>query len=215
MAHQIMGRHVSRFWWLSSICLIGGMLAMAPLAQAQEDQTGEVATVEIRFWAFSRNPQFFAYQTTNHLGEQMLCVGQADEAEPVFARAATEETSVRDILISQELRDMYGWAADGVVGTTSPSGAFELVATPAGANMAISVRRSGRSVPIGTIPLISDGMSLAEPSIKEIRWSPDDTVVVVILHQVLRGEWPMEVDVAQGFLVPAAPAPPAPAPAAE
>ena len=113
--------------WVSVVGLLIGGFLVTPIALAQDSATGEIATVDVRFWAYSRNPEFFAYSTTTHLDEVLFIVGQANNPEPVYTEAATEDRSARTILMSDEVRGTYTWAADGVLGTTSPSGASEVI----------------------------------------------------------------------------------------
>lgn len=202
-------RHRRALPWLVAM---GLALVASATAWAQDD--GDVATVEVRFWAFSSNPQFYAYQTTNHLGDQVFFVGQAGAAEPVYQEAATEDRSVRDILVSREMRDAYGWNSSGHEGATSPSGTYTLNVRENGPNLSVTIQQGINAHPLGTIARLGDGggRNFASYEVKQIIWSDDESVVVVVLHQELGGEWPVQVDTAHGFMTPGPvqAAPPAP-----
>lgn len=191
----------------AAIVCLGGTLA------AQEGDIEEVF-VEVGFYGFSSNRQFFAYQTRNHLDQRMLVVGQVNSPEPAYTQAADEDHSPRDILISRELRDVYGWSASGEEGVTSPSGYTELRTSETGANLTISAVQNGLPAPIGTIARMTNDAytAYADYEVKQVLWAPEEQVVVVIVEQRLPGEWPMRVQTAHGFMVPARPTPPPPAP---
>jgi len=185
-------------------------------ATAQEDES-TVASVEVRIWAFSSNPNFFAYSTKNHLDEEVFFVGQAGNPEPVYTETATPDRTPRDILLSREMRDAYGWNSEGVTGTTSPSGYWELSLQDQGTSLSVVVRHGAMVAPIGSIPRILDpgGREYAAYELKEARWSDNGRVVVVVVHQSLEGEWPMEVDTTYGFQAPDSPPPAGSPPPAE
>jgi hypothetical protein len=179
----------------------------------EDDRESSTATVTVRFWAFSSNPEFYAYQTTNHLDEEAFFVGQVDNPDPVYTEAATEDRGIRDILISREVRDRYGWNADGAPGNPSPSGFTEILVLENGPVLQVTARQGRASNPLGTINrLATDTGAFAEYSIRDVYWSPEETVAVVVLHQEVGGAWPLEVDTAHGFRVPERPEEPAPTP---
>jgi len=188
----------------AALCACITTMLFSISASAQEE-----ATVDIRFWAFSSNPEFFAYQTTNHAEEETFVVGQAGAAEPVYQQPADEENSARDILISREMRDTYGWAADGTPGSTSPSEYTEITLNETGATLSVTARQSGRVSPIGAIPRLTDATqsNYAAARLHEVMWSPDETVAVVIVEQVVEGQWSMRIQTAHGFSVPERPNP--------
>ena len=169
--------------------------------------SAEEATVDIRFWAYSSNPEFFAYQTTNHDGAEVFVVGKAGEDEPAYVQTADEENSPRDILISREMRDIYGWNADGSPGNPSPSGYTELTVNETGATLTITARQAGRVSPIGAIQRRTDATQTvyAEVRLHEVMWSPDETVAVVIIEQVVEGDWSERIQTAHGFAIPERP----------
>ena len=181
-------------------------------AQDEEADEDDVATVVIQFWAYSANPEFYAYHTTNHLGDEVFFVGQANSLEPIYSQVADEDNTPRDILISREMRDAYGWAADGIPGTTSPSGYSDISINITGVTISIVAQQGHAVTPVGSVPLLTDesGRTLAECTISEVYWAAEETVAVVILHQVLGGSWPMEVDMAYGVTVPERPEPATP-----
>lgn len=196
--------------------LIAGLfviLGLATTASAQQDEFDE-AFVEIRFWAFSSNPQFFAYQTTNHLENRAFVVGQVGSPEPAFIQPAGEDQSPRDILISQEMRDTYGWSSNGTEGVTSPSGYTEIVIRETGATISVTARQGASSHPVGTITRLTDdsGTVFSVATLHKVLWSNDETVAVVIIEQHLAVSWPLRVQTANGFDIPARPEPVAPAP---
>jgi hypothetical protein len=189
---------------LSGIGLILIMFTLSVLPGDLSAQDNPVASVDIRFWAFSSNPQIFAYQTTNHLEVETFVVGQVGAPEPLYTQTADVENSPRDILVSQEIRDIYGWSADGVTGIISPSGRTQISIYEIGSNLSVTAMHMGQSTPLGTITRISDsgGTNLAVPRLHEVRWSPDESVVVVVVEQTLAGQWPMRVQTAHGFSAP-------------
>ncbi len=180
---------------------------------AQEDES-VVATVELRLWAFSVNPNFFSYSTTNHHDETVFFVGQADSPTPVYTETATADRSARDILLSQEMRDAYGWNSEGNEGALSPLGHWTVSIAESGPSISVIVSHGAMSAPIGSVERILDpgGREYAAFELKEARWSDDGAVVVVIIHQALEGEWPLQVDTAHGFSAPSSPGAPPPAP---
>jgi hypothetical protein len=125
--------------------------------------------------------------------------------------------SVRDILISQELREMYGWAADGTPGNPSPSGYTQITLADAGPSVAVSARQGHYVNPLGQVNKLGDGggRNFADVEISEVYWSPDETIAVVVLEQTMGGEWPMEIQTAHGFAVPPRPEPQEAPPAEE
>jgi hypothetical protein len=189
---------MKRYFWFTLIIPITVVAAMA-LAQ------GETASVEIDFQAFSANPQFFVYKTTNHLDEVSLIVSQVGSALPTEVRSPSEDTSARDILM--EWRETYSLNYGGETGTSSPSGYSSIITADAGANVTVSVSQNGRSQPLGSIARMVNAAqtSHADFELGEVIWNHDETVAVVIVHQSLAGDWPVEVDVAQGFSIPARP----------
>jgi hypothetical protein len=197
---------------LRRLIVVGLMLVVAGAAFAQTD--GDVATVEIRFWAFSSNPQFYAYQTTNHHGVQVFYVGQAGSPAPIYEETATSSRSVRDILISREMRDAYGWSSGGTEGTTSPSGTYTLNIRENGPNLSVTVQSGINAHPLGTIARLGDGggRNFASWEVKQVVWSDNESICVVVLHQRLGGEWPVRVDTAHGFMTPGPVQPSAQAP---
>ena len=192
------------------------VLALLLLASVGLAQDNDEASVDVRFWAFSSNPQFFAYQTTNHLGDRAFVVGQVGSPEPAFLQSATEDLSPRDILISQEVRDTYGWNSNGTEGITSPSGFTEIVARETGGTVSITARQGSNAHPVGAITRLTDDAqtTYAALELKTVMWSDDETVAVVVLEQSLAGSWPLRVQTAHGFMIPerpeAAPAPTTP-----
>lgn len=198
--------------WLAAF-LLGVLAATGAIAQ---DDESVVASVEVRLWAFSVNPNFFGYSTTNHHDETVFFVGQADSPDPVYTEPATPERSARDILLSREMRDAYGWNSEGNAGTTSPLGYWTVSVAESGPSISVIVSHGAMSAPIGSIDRILDpgGREYAAFELKETRWSDDGSVVVVVIHQSLEGEWPMQVDTAYGFSAPSSPDAPAPAPPA-
>jgi hypothetical protein len=211
----MMGKgHRSARWTASLVAAVLLVVGAGLSAQPTGDES-TVATVEARFWGFSSNPQFFAYSTRNHLGDQVFFVGQAGVADPVYQEVATGDVTPRDILIRRDIRDAYGWASGGTEGTTSPSGYWTVSLTEAGANLSVVVTAAGRpATPVGTIARMPDqtGQSFATYAIRTAIWSDDESVVVIVLHQSLTGAYPAEVDTVNGFPVPPRPTPPAPAP---
>ena len=203
---------LSTFWMV--VVLIGMSISVGAIAQ---DDEGVVATVEVKLWAFSSNPNFYAYSTTNHLDEEVFFVGQAGSPAPVYSETATEERPTRDILLSREMRDAYGWNSEGVIGLTSPSGYWTLSVQDSGPSLSVVVNHGGMVAPIGSVDRILDpgGREYGAFEIKEARWSDTGSVVVVVIHQRLEGEWPLEVDTTHGFSAPSSPDAPAPAPAPE
>jgi hypothetical protein len=189
--------------------VLGGLSLLA--AASAWAQTGDVATVEVRFWAFSSNPQFYAYQTTNHHGNEVFYVGQAGAMAPVYEEAATRSRSVRDILTSREMRDSYGWNSSGTEGTTSPSGTYAVNVRENGPNLSVTVQQGINAHPLGVIARLGDGggRNFASWEVKQVMWSDNESVVVIVLHQALGGEWPVQVDTAHGFMTPG-PVQPAP-----
>jgi hypothetical protein len=194
----------------SIILTLLSLLLFSSSALAQDE-----ASVDVRFWGFSSNPQFFAYQTTNHLDAEMFFVGQAGSADPVYSEAATEDRSPRDILISRDMRDTYGWNSDGVRGAVSPSEYSEIIVRETGPTLSVTAVQGRNRSPIGAIARLMDQNQTEYASFEviDVIWSTDETVVVVIIEQRLGGNYPARIQTAQGFAVPARPAPaPAPAP---
>lgn len=183
------------------------MLGLVWTTTAQEHQRSDEAFVEIRFWAFSANPQFFAYQTTNHNEERAFVVGQVGSPEPAFIQPADDSNSPRDILISQEVRDTYGWNSSGTEGNPSPSGFTEIQLRETGATLSVTARQGRTANPVGVINRLTDqtGTELATGAIIKVLWSDDEAVAVVILEQRLAGGWPLRVQTAHGFAIPQRP----------
>ena len=201
----------SRSRVLLLVCAFGACTISTQLVTAQDDN--DEASVDIRFWAFSSNPQFFAYQTTNHLDHRTFVVGQVGSPEPAYMQPANEDLSPRDILISQEMRDTYGWSSNGTEGASSPSGFSEIVVRETGATVSITARQGANAHPVGTVERLTDEARTvySTATLHKVFWSDDETVAVVIIEQRLAGSWPLRVQTANGFNIPPRPEP-APAP---
>ncbi len=188
------------------LCLVLALATVATLVAPSSAMAGHEEKIELKFLGFGTNPDFYGVVQKDKVAGDTLMVYQVGMPAP-GASLFLEGISVKKALKSPAFSG-YGIGVVGVNGPTAAQG-YTLVGQAVGVQFQVGLTNGTDQVTLGYAPVASDptGGELAVVSIKSVHWTQDGARVVVILHQKLSGDWPMDSDSLVAFAL--APAPPA------
>ena len=185
---------------LSGALCLGLIAGLYAPAAASAEPTAHVTAVEAHLLAFSKDGPFFAYATESEDLGATFVIAELDKAEAVH----TEHCDDRPCsAILKRHAATYALTDPGKSGASSPSGTSKVSAEAKGSAITVTLHQGDEAKTLGTVARLDDGAgTTASFKLKEVIWKSDETAVVVIAHQELRGDWPMHLDTVHGFKVP-------------
>ncbi|MBS7381315.1 MAG: hypothetical protein KIG72_08630, partial [Bradymonadales bacterium] len=109
------------------------------------------------------------------------------------------KTSLEAALQSKEVA-VFGINANYVAGMAAPAG-YKLGGMVIGETLQLTLSAGEQSMTLGYAPIFSNPTKtkVADMSIINAFWTPDSKRVVIILHQKLDGDWPVDSDVIAAY----------------
>lgn len=154
--------------------------------------------ITMQFVGFGANPDFYAILQSSKLGGKSLVIYQIGGQGPKLVYPLTK-TSLEAALQSKEVAP-FGIQANYVAGMAAPAG-YQLGGMVIGETLQLTLSAGQQSMTLGYAPIFSNPTKtkVAQMSIVNAFWTPDSKRVVIILHQTLDGDWPVDSDVIAAY----------------
>lgn len=164
-------------------------------AEAMAQDTDKIT---MQFVGFGANPDFYAIVQSSKLGGKSLVIYQIGGQGPKLVYPLGK-TSLEAALQSKEVA-VFGINANYVAGMAAPAG-YRLGGMVIGETLQLTLSAGDQSMTLGYAPIFSDPTKtkVAQMSIVNAFWTPDSKRVVIILHQTLDGDWPVDSDVMAAY----------------
>ncbi len=168
------------------------LTTMATDAMASHD-----TSVEIQFWAFSRDGNHMLVIVKDEARGDVLAIKQVAKFASVYEQPLPPDIEPEQLPLYLQYPpfNKYGFVDPGTIGETSPDG-FMLMATPTGPQLTVFMAHGERMLKLFGIPLGKDPTTgqHAKAEFKEVRWSASGKSVAIIVHQGLETAYGMNVD---------------------
>lgn len=193
------------------------LLVSGGLAQASHD-----TSIEIQFWAFSRDGQYVLVVIKDEARGDRLAIKQIARQASVYEMALPEgiQPAQLPMYLQYPPFNAYGFVDPGTVGEASPDG-FTLMTATVGGQLQFMLSQGEKMTKMFAMPLAVSptGQGVGQARLKEVRWATTGKSVAIIVHQTLETAYGLSTDQIISFdptsykAKVAAPAAPAPAPA--
>lgn len=180
-----------------SACLASAgflILSSAPIEATAQDAD----TITMQFVGFGANPDFYAIVQGSKLSGQSLVIHKVGGTGPLLVYPL-KGTTLEKALTSKEVAP-YGIQGGYVAGLTAPAG-YQLGGMVIGENLQLTLSAGADQMTLGYAPIFANPTKTKVASINIVNafWTADSKRVVIILHQKLDGDWPVDSDMIAAF----------------